>query len=77
MDDERIKADGSVLTERYFEEQLQHIREIRLSERKFSWRWYSFVNCCFLIMLTHKPGLGTSALVRLSRQDQQKDQKRC
>jgi len=35
MDDERIKAGGSVLTEQYFEEQLQRIREIRLSERKF------------------------------------------
>jgi len=35
MDDERIKAGGSILTERYFEEQLQRIREIRLSERKF------------------------------------------
>jgi hypothetical protein len=35
MDDERIKQGGSVLTEQYFEEQLQRIREIRLSERKF------------------------------------------
>ncbi len=35
MDDERIKSGGSVLTEQYFEEQLQRIREIRLSERKF------------------------------------------
>jgi len=35
MDDERIKRGGSILTERYFEEQLQRIREIRLSERKF------------------------------------------
>jgi hypothetical protein len=35
MDDERIKAGGSVLAEQYFEEQLQRIREIRLSERKF------------------------------------------
>ena len=35
MDDARIKAGGSTLTERYFEEQLQRIREIRLSERKF------------------------------------------
>jgi hypothetical protein len=35
MDDERIKAGGSVLTEQYFEEQLQRIREIRISERKF------------------------------------------
>ena len=35
MDDERIKAGGSILKEQYFEEQLQRIREIRLSERKF------------------------------------------
>jgi hypothetical protein len=35
MDDERLKSGGSVLTEKYFEEQLQRIREIRLSERKF------------------------------------------
>jgi len=34
MDDERIKS-GHVLTERYFEEQLERIREIRVSERKF------------------------------------------
>lgn len=35
MDDERIKSGGSILSEQYFEEQLQRIREIRLSERKF------------------------------------------
>ena len=35
MDDERIKQGGSILTEQYFEEQLQRVREIRLSERKF------------------------------------------
>lgn len=35
MDDERLKNDGSVLGRKYFEEQLQRIREIRLSERKF------------------------------------------
>lgn len=35
MDDEGLKNDGSVLTKQYFEEQLQRIREIRLSERKF------------------------------------------
>jgi hypothetical protein len=35
MDDERLKNDGSILTKQYFEEQLQRIREIRLSERKF------------------------------------------
>lgn len=35
MDDERLKEGGTVLTKQYFEEQLQRIREIRLSERKF------------------------------------------
>lgn len=35
MDDERLKRGGSILGERYFEEQLQRVREIRLSERKF------------------------------------------
>jgi hypothetical protein len=35
MDDERLKSGGSVLTDQYFEEQLQRVREIRLSERKF------------------------------------------
>lgn len=35
MDDERLKQGGTVLTKQYFEEQLQRIREIRLSERKF------------------------------------------
>lgn len=35
MDDERLKNGRSILTEQYFEEQLQRIREIRLSERKF------------------------------------------
>lgn len=36
MDVERLKSGGSVLTEKYFEEQLQRVREIRLSERKSS-----------------------------------------
>lgn len=35
MDVERLKQGGSVLTDKYFEEQLQRVREIRLSERKF------------------------------------------
>lgn len=34
MDDERLKR-GTYLTEKYFDEQLEHIREIRASERKF------------------------------------------
>lgn len=35
MDDERLKRGGTLLSDQYFEEQLQRIREIRLSERKF------------------------------------------
>ena len=35
MDQERLKNGGTVLTEKYFEEQLEKIREIRMSERKF------------------------------------------
>lgn len=35
MDDERLKNDGTMLGKKYFEEQLQRVREIRLSERKF------------------------------------------
>ena len=35
MDDERLKNGGTVLTKDYFEKQLEKIREIRLSERKF------------------------------------------
>lgn len=35
MDDERLKNDGTMLGQKYFEEQLARIREIRLSERKF------------------------------------------
>ncbi|MGN0674003.1 MAG: virulence RhuM family protein [Anaerovoracaceae bacterium] len=34
MDDERLKR-GSYLTDKYFEEQLERIREIRASERRF------------------------------------------
>lgn len=35
MDADRLKSGGSVLTEDFFERQLEKIREIRLSERKF------------------------------------------
>jgi hypothetical protein len=45
MDDERLKNGGSILTEQYFEEQLQRVREIRLSERKFK-------NLMFLLLKT-------------------------
>ena len=35
MDSPRLKNSGSVLTKEYFERQLEKIREIRMSERKF------------------------------------------
>ena len=35
MDVDRLKSGGSVLTDEFFERQLEKIREIRLSERKF------------------------------------------
>ena len=35
LDDERLKYGGTVLTQRYFDELLERIREIRLSERRF------------------------------------------
>ena len=35
MDDERLKNGGTVLTNDYFEKQLEKIREIRISERRF------------------------------------------
>ena len=35
MDDERLKNGGTILTKDYFEEQLERVREIRLSERRF------------------------------------------
>ena len=35
MDPERLKSGGSVLTEDFFERQLEKIREIRMSERRF------------------------------------------
>ena len=35
MDDERLKNFGTVLTKDYFEEQLERIRDIRSSERRF------------------------------------------
>jgi len=35
MDSERLKSGGSVLTDEFFERQLEKVREIRVSERKF------------------------------------------
>lgn len=35
IDDDRLKNGDSVLTKKYFDELLEHIREIRISERRF------------------------------------------
>jgi hypothetical protein len=35
MDDERLKSGGTILTKQFFEELLERIRDIRLSERRF------------------------------------------
>ena len=35
MDEERLKKGGTILTKDYFEKQLEKVREIRLSERRF------------------------------------------
>ena len=35
MDEERLKNGGSILTKEYFEKQLEKVREIRMSERRF------------------------------------------
>ena len=35
MDDDRLKNSGSILTGKYFDQLLERIREIRLSERRF------------------------------------------
>jgi hypothetical protein len=35
MDEERLKRGGTILTQYYFDKQLEKIREIRLSERRF------------------------------------------
>ena len=35
MDEERLKRGGTILTQEYFDRQLEKIREIRLSERRF------------------------------------------
>ena len=42
MDKERLKK-GHMFTDEYFERQLENIREIRLSERKFYQKGYGFL----------------------------------
>lgn len=58
MDDERIKNGGTILTEKYFEEQLQRIREIRLSERKF----YQKITDIYATSIDYDPKSSTTKL---------------
>ena len=51
MDDERIKAGGAILTEQYFEEQVQRIREIRLPQASAE-NTASFRTGCSRVTLT-------------------------
>ena len=56
MDDERIKNGGSILTKKYFEEQLQRIREIRMSERMF----YQKITDIYATSIDYDPKSGTT-----------------
>lgn len=42
MDDERLKADGTILSKQYFEEQLQRIREIPMTMQDWEMRLNRF-----------------------------------
>ena len=44
MDDERLKNDGYILGKKYFEEQLQRIREIRLSDGYTNFQLFDLKN---------------------------------
>lgn len=44
MDDEQLKNDGSILGKKYFEEQLQRIREIRLSDGYTNFQLFDLKN---------------------------------
>ncbi|HFD86830.1 MAG TPA: cell filamentation protein Fic [Gammaproteobacteria bacterium] len=56
MDVERLKHGGSVLTDEYFERQLEKIREIRLSERKF----YQKITDIYATSLDYDPSATTT-----------------
>lgn len=56
MDDERLKNFGTVLTKDYFEEQLERIREIRLSERRF----YQKVTDIYATSIDYDPNAQTT-----------------
>lgn len=58
MDDERLKNFGTLLTKDYFEEQLERIREIRLSERRF----YQKITDIYATSIDYDPNAKTTRL---------------
>ncbi|WP_291383042.1 virulence RhuM family protein [Demequina sp.] len=56
MDDERLKHGGTILTDDYFAEQLQRVREIRVSERRF----YQKVTDVYATAIDYDPTASTS-----------------
>jgi hypothetical protein len=58
MDDERLKNGGTVLTKDYFKEQLERIREIRLSERRF----YQKITDIYATSIDYDPSAETTKL---------------
>lgn len=58
MDDERLKNFGTTLTKDYFEEQLERIREIRLSERRF----YQKITDIYATSIDYDPAAKTTKL---------------
>jgi len=58
MDDERLKNFGTILTKDYFEEQLERIREIRLSERRF----YQKITDIYATSIDYDSGAKTTKL---------------
>ena len=66
MDDERLKNGGTVLTKDYFEEQLERIREIRLSERRF----YQKITDIYATSIDYDPTAKTTKLFFAKVQNQ-------
>lgn len=58
MDDERLKNFGTILTKDYFEEQLERIREIRISERRF----YQKITDIYATSIDYDPKAQTTRL---------------
>lgn len=56
MDEERLKNGGTILTKDYFEKQLEKVREIRLSERRF----YQKITDIYATSVDYDPGAAST-----------------